>query len=318
MASRLDVCGEIFEFGLGLVSWRRGRQLARGPFAFASSSTAPASASAVGSGPRRLVRRYPDQGTRSGRHLRRGRPSGGRFRLREEDPPRGPAIPRRREECRRRTPVRRSAAARGVEHSLARPPGREVAGVLGLDRAAARAFPAAADPRYPAGDRARAAVGVRSRIRLGRAARVPDDPPRGPGWAGPRAAVPTLPLGNGSPLSLRAAGVAHRAAEGPRNQARRQSHRVPAPGSISGLEGPSLSAGGTGRDRPGGGDGRPRPRPRLGSRPPGDSISGSPGPASVLGHSSTGERSGGGTRCRPRSCPSISPGRVGPAGPRSR
>ena len=190
--------------------------------------------------------------------------------------------------------------------------------VSARDRAAARAFPAAADPRYPAGARAPAAVGVRSRIRLGRAARVPDVPPRRPGWAGPRAVLPTHPLANGSPLSLRAAWVAHRAAASPRNQARWPKSSGPAPGSISGIEGPSLSTGGTGRDRPGGGDGRPRPRPLLGSRPPGDSISGSPGPAPVLGHSSIGDGGEGGTRCRPRSCPSISPGRVGPAGPRGR
>ena len=130
---------------------------------------------------------------------------------------------RRREGIfRRRTPVRRSATARGVGHSLAHPPDRAAAAVpgLGRDRAAARAFPAHGDSRYPAGARAPGVVAVRSRSRLGRAARVRDVPARGPGWVESRAVLPTLPLGNGSPLFLRGAGAAHRAAASPRSQAR--------------------------------------------------------------------------------------------------
>jgi hypothetical protein len=165
-----------------------------------------------------------------GRPHRRGRPCGDRFRLRGEDRSRDPAIPPPQERFRRQTPVRQSAVARGVEHSLARPPDREAPAVrglvLGLDRAAARAFPERADPRYPPGARVLAAVGVRSRIRLARAARVSDVPARRPGWVEPRAFLPTHPLGNGSPLSLLAAWVAHPAAMGRRNQARWQTHRA--------------------------------------------------------------------------------------------
>jgi hypothetical protein len=178
----------------------------------------------------RAVRWHPNLGRRLGRPHRPGRPCGDRFRLRGEDLSRDPAIPPPRERFRPRTPVRQSAAAHGVERSLARPPDREAPAVrglvLGLDRAAARAFPERADPRYPPGARVPAAVGVRCRIRPGRAARVPDVPVRYPGWVGPRAFLPIHPLVNGSPLSLRAAWVAHPAAMGRRNQARSQTHRA--------------------------------------------------------------------------------------------
>ena len=193
-------------------------------------------ARAVGAGvgrqvwPYRAVRWYPNRGRRLGRPHRRGRPCGDQFRLRGEDLSRDPAIPPPQERFRRQTPVRQSAAARDVERSLARPPDREAPAVrglvLGLDLAAARAFPERADPRYPAGARVPAAVGVRYRIRLERAARVSAVPARHPGWVGPRAFLPTRPLVNGSPPSLRAAWVAHPAAMGPRNQARWQTHRA--------------------------------------------------------------------------------------------
>jgi hypothetical protein len=172
--------------------------------------------------PRRPVRRYPNRESRPVHQDRRSRPCGGRFRLREVDRPRGPAIRRMEGRFRRQTPVRRSAAARGAERSLARRPDREAAAGLGLeiDRAAARAVPAAADPRYPAGARAPVDVGVRIRSRPGRAARVADVPARHPASVGRRAVLPILLLGNGSPLFLRAAWAAHRAAVGPRNQVR--------------------------------------------------------------------------------------------------
>ena len=202
----------------------------------ASASTASASASAVRPGRARPVRRYPHRGT--SRLVLIGELGHAGVGFASEKRIDFAFRPFRAggEEFRRRTPVRRSATARGVARSLAHPPDRGAAAVRGLgrDRAAARAFPGPRRLSISGRRSAPGGVAVRIRIRLRRAARVRDVPARGPGWAESRAVLPTLPRGNGSPLFLRGAAVAHRRAVSPRNQARSAKSSGSAPGSISG------------------------------------------------------------------------------------
>ena len=139
----LDVRGEIFEVGLGLVDRRRG--------ATARSWAVRVCVHGVGVGvglpvwPRRAVRRHPRRRTSSGssssaRSAMRGSASPSR---RGSTSRSGHSVPAGKSSAPK--PCRRSATARGVGRSLAHPPDREAAAVpgLGRDRAGGSGVPGA-------------------------------------------------------------------------------------------------------------------------------------------------------------------------------